>query len=351
MFQLTMIPGASHHCIVAVALTNTVALTKKPTRLFLNAKNKHAIKLCFSSSSEPPYSGEEKYAAKHREMTSYTSSGTSIAEVHTRWPSARASLRHHEKTISRSKKLRRRLLQEKNSEHMSSLVHSSQYSYRIICSGKEKIQSTLDSSDSVRHNKSEGFDAKRVLKTMNASALLDPLKFCKGSVKLPPYAHSGSRSISGTDAARRLLSGKRDFISEASKLDKAPVLLDGHGVPPALFQHCVDMAGALLRHYGENTVECSFHNKYGSRKKSGKAPHHVKVRRRDANNAFLPPPSAIGTEEENSGDGHGNAVKIDWDYNLTLYLTVMVSSKHFPIFKYCSSFCPTNPTLFAIPPS
>ena len=105
----------------------------------------------------------------------------------------------------------------------------------------------------------------------------------------------------------------------ASKLDRNPVMLDGHGVPPALFQHCVDMAGALLDFYGPDSVECSFHNNYQSHKQRRKAPHHVRVRRRDASNVFLPPPNA-------QGEDAADAAHIDWDYNFTLYLTVMVSS-------------------------
>jgi hypothetical protein len=139
--------------------------------------------------------------------------------------------------------------------------------------------------------------------------------------------HCGSRNISGTDAALRLLRGKRDFLGAARKLNNAPVLLDGHGVPPALFQHCVDMADALLRYHGPDIVECSFRNYYGNNKTSGKTPLHVRVRRRDATNLCLPPPSVIDTNRMACGGKRdGNNDKIDWDHNLTLYLTVMVSS-------------------------
>lgn len=159
---------------------------------------------------------------------------------------------------------------------------------------------------------------------MNASALLDPLNFCKASAKLPPYTHGASRSINGTDAAQRLLRGKRDLLLAAKNLKNVPVLLDGHGVPPALFQHCIDMAGALLRQYGPDVVKCSFHN-HGSKKTISKTPPHVRVRHRDATNSSLPLSSVISKRfcGKTSGKHEGDNAEIDWDHNLTLYLTVM----------------------------
>jgi len=99
-----------------------------------------------------------------------------------------------------------------------------------------------------------------VLPVMNASALLDPLKYCKSSSGLSYNRTGVSRSIAGTDAARRLLRGKKDFILAARSLKSQPVLLEGHGVPSALFQHCIDMADSLLLQYSPDVVECTFHN-------------------------------------------------------------------------------------------
>lgn len=73
------------------------------------------------------------------------------------------------------------------------------------------------------------------LTSLDASALLDPLTFCKASAK-SHQTHGVSRSISGTDAARRLLRGKKEFLTNARGL-RVPVLLTGHGVPDQLFQH------------------------------------------------------------------------------------------------------------------
>jgi len=288
-----------------------VALTKKPTRRFLwCAKSKQVGRNCFSSSSEPPYSGEKQ---KLRDGRTYKS--RNVSEFPTHWQTGRDSLQHNERIIQKTKNPRRKERgdaigwQRTNNDRSSSFVGFSQYSYRL-CSGNEVLLSNLDASGSAPNKKSENQDGVRVMQSMNASALLDPLKYCKESSRL----HSGSRSISGTEMARRLLSGKRDFLLAASKLNKTPVLMDGHGVPPALFQHCVDMAGALLRHYGPDIDECSFRNNRNS-----KTPDHVRVRRRDATNEVLPAPSAI----EGESDEHRNDDEIDWDYNLTLYLTVM----------------------------
>jgi len=110
-------------------------------------------------------------------------------------------------------------------------------------------------------------------------------------------------------------------------LNDDPVVLDGHGVPPALFQHCIDMADALLRHYGPDIVECSFRNHNRSNETSAKAPLQVKVRRRDATNSCLPAPSAVHTSGSDSENNFGKSLEhnnqIDWDHNLNLYLTVM----------------------------
>jgi hypothetical protein len=292
-----------------------------------STKNNYVNQLGFSSSSQPPPLDQEKYILKQREGRNYKSS--TISEIPSIGLNVCDSLQHDQKSVQRSKNLGRlewgktrrskhRHWQRKNNERSASLLQFSQYSYRIV--------STSDSSISFSQNRSDNRANSSIMQSMNASALLDPLNFCKG-IKLPPYVHCGSRSISGTDAAQRLLRGKRDFLGAARKLNNDPVLLDGHGVPPALFQHCVDMADALLRHYGPDIVECSFHNYYSNSKIGGKTPLRVRVRRRDSTNSCLPPPSVIDNSRMASGEKRGRSNdKIDWDHNLTLYLTVMVSS-------------------------
>lgn len=117
-----------------------------------------------------------------------------------------------------------------------------------------------------------------VLPAMNASAFLDPLKYCKQSSRLSSNRTGVSRSISGTDAARRLLRGKKDFILAARSLRSQPALLEGHGVPPKLFQHCIDMADALLLQYSPDVVECTFHN-YNTIEGQSKLPSILRIRR------------------------------------------------------------------------
>lgn len=147
-----------------------------------------------------------------------------------------------------------------------------------------------------------------VLPSLNASAMLDPLKYCRTSAKTS-HSHGVSRSINGTDAARRLLKGKKEFIDAGRSLRRQPFLLEGHGVPPQLFQHCVDMADALLLQYSPDVVECTFHN-YNYPPGSNKLPSILRIRSREATNQIThwpPNPSLVD----------------DWDYHLELYLTVM----------------------------
>lgn len=165
-----------------------------------------------------------------------------------------------------------------------------------------------------------------MLKSINASALLNPRNFCASSAK-SSLTHNVSRSINGTDAARRLLRGKKDCLVEARKMinAKAPLMLQGHNVPPELIQNFINMGDQLLAHYGPDTVECSFHNYHHEGSSSSvtasnsnvSLPLHVRVRQRDATNACLPPPAAY---DSRIYDNHDH---IDWNYHLELYLTVM----------------------------
>ena len=142
--------------------------------------------------------------------------------------------------------------------------------------------------------------------SLDASALLDPLAYCKTSAKVA-HTHGVSQSISGTDAARRLLRGKREFISVARSI-RSPALLTGHGVPPELLQHCIDMADALMQFYGPNTVEISFHNYNHENSNETKLPHILRIRGQDGTNrcSNWPMPTTV-----------------DWDYHMSLYVTVM----------------------------
>lgn len=140
---------------------------------------------------------------------------------------------------------------------------------------------------------------------IDASALLDPLLFCKTSSKLS-HSHGVNRGISGTDAACRLLRGKREFVETARDL-QTPAIVVGHGVPPKLFQHCVDMAHSMLRDYGDDVVACSFHQ-HGN---GNALPPAVRIRTGDVNSTVRrwPPPTNHGC--------------VDWAHHLTLYANVM----------------------------
>jgi hypothetical protein len=175
-----------------------------------------------------------------------------------------------------------------------------------------------------------------LLKSIDSSALLNPRQFCasKSTTTLPHHHTNVSRTINGTDAARRLLRGKKECLLAARKMiNSSPLMLTGHNVPAVLIQHFVNMGDQLLKHYGPDAVECSFHNYHQERRTSSVTtsrhpsnhgsdsstvtlPLHVRVRQRDATNACLPPPAAYDTRIYDN-------CHVDWDHHLELYLTVM----------------------------
>ncbi len=183
----------------------------------------------------------------------------------------------------------------------------------------------------------------KILPSIDASALLNPKKYCKDTAKFS-HAHNVHRTIHGTEAARRLLRGKKDFIVAARKLMNAgstPMLLEGHGVPLPLFQHCVDLADALLLHYGSDVVECSFRNYHNSGSSSSSSqigsncdddsniPLYFRVLKRNALKATLESkPYFCRFQHDESGEDpdmgdFGDVDFIEWDHHLKLYLTVM----------------------------
>lgn len=107
------------------------------------------------------------------------------------------------------------------------------------------------------------FTAKRNTSTrlrlplVNASALLDTQHYCVRTA-------SASTSRSGTEAARRLLRGKRELVhvlrDQLSVDHPSSFVLQGHGVPPQLLQYHVDLADYLLRRCAAD--ECSFSSKH-----------------------------------------------------------------------------------------
>lgn len=96
-----------------------------------------------------------------------------------------------------------------------------------------------------------------------ASAILDPKTYCKLSA-------SSTSTISGSDAARRLLRGKRNFRETMRKeltLRPKDVLkiyvLEGHGVPVQLWEHLLQEARAWLQSE-DSAHELSVQNVFGA---------------------------------------------------------------------------------------
>ena len=96
-----------------------------------------------------------------------------------------------------------------------------------------------------------------------ASAILDPKTYCKQSA-------SSTSTISGGDAARRLLRGKQNFrqtMQQELTLRPKDVLkiyvLQGHGVPVQLWEHILQVAQTWL-HSQESAYEVSVQNVFGA---------------------------------------------------------------------------------------
>ena len=283
----------------------------------LNTKSLYTHQHLFSSN--PPSSGVKSYNRKS--TTNSSKSGGSGHE----FPNITKNKQKEKKQTRRHKPNRNHLHQKRgNNNTASSIVQPSPYSYTMN-SGRNNILSSPRLPVLSTWKEKNNSTSTIIMPSVNASAILDPLNYCKGA----PHLSNVSKGISGTDAAKRLLRGKRDFYMAARELNNEPVFLKGHGVPPALFQHCIDMADAFLRHYGLDTVECSFNN-YSNKKSSGgngKVPLQVRVRRLDYTNSCLSTPSNNGNaSNDDLNNIQSGKRKIDWDYNLCLYITVMVRS-------------------------
>lgn len=96
-----------------------------------------------------------------------------------------------------------------------------------------------------------------------ASAILDPKTYCKQSA-------SSTSTISGGDAARRLLRGKRNFrqtmrqeLTSRPKDVQKIYILQGHGVPVQLWEHILYVAQTWLQSE-ESAYEVSVQNVFGA---------------------------------------------------------------------------------------
>jgi hypothetical protein len=224
-------------------------------------------------------------------------------------------------------------------------------------SGNSKLQVSVLTPSDYHYRIHSGDGSKEPTRVplpyLNASSVLDPSKYCRSSANSQAgsaaMTHGVSRSISGTDAARRLLRGKKEFVdtvrsqllsissADGSQRTSHAAILSDHGVPIQLLQNCINMADALLWHYGnqhtENEAmtpdlrsraeviasasELSFHNYYQQRAnnsaRSSSAqpllPQVLRVRARNTNKCTTWPPN--------------EAAAAEWNHNMSLYLTVM----------------------------
>ena len=285
----------------------------------LVAKQRHSSPRFFSSKNPPPPSGTDN---KEAEKDSSSEGKKNSAESTSRFKTNTTKQRFKETP----RKQWTQKKQNQNSMLQVPVVKPSEYYYY--------------------RPSNETNDTRVALPAVDASALLDPRKYCKTSANIlagnAAVTHGVSKSISGTDAARRLLRGKKEFVdavrsqlldghADSDKRENSSgvsnqnrsshaALLEGTNVPPQLFQHAIDMADALLVHYG-NAAECTFHNYYQQptskpgQENSRLLPQVIRVRSRNSTNRCSPwPPSPLAAGEPSSND---------WNENLSLYLTVM----------------------------
>jgi hypothetical protein len=166
------------------------------------------------------------------------------------------------------------------------------------------------------------------LSTMNASALLNTKEYCLKSA-------AAATSSSGTEAARRLLRGKKDLVrilrqkvvypTHRSYQREPPVphTLQGHGVPTQLLQNHLDLAGQLLESEltGGNAAEVSFQNCTGALSLD-----RMRVRSPDGHSSLRAWPIVVPpTAQDSDGDDSSNhdATMESWDQDMALYLSAM----------------------------
>jgi len=185
-------------------------------------------------------------------------------------------------------------------------------------------------------NQSKNNSSAYRLPLLNASALLDTTKYCIQSA-------SSSTSRSGTEAARRLLRGKKDLIQVLRQLlsidhkgvehkkgwstrsiKVQPVtdgpqqfVVQGHGVPPQLLQEHVNYAKAMLQYH--ECQACLFQSK---------DPNSLRIRRLNGTQEILPlQPTTDSSSSESTQrlvvTSQDQDALSTMDPNLQLYLTVM----------------------------
>ena len=107
---------------------------------------------------------------------------------------------------------------------------------------------------------------RRMLPTVNASALLDAPTYCRNSAFTATGSNKNSNEQAGmtmnsemnskTAAAKRLLRGKKDLLNMLRgdiilQESPRPFCLAGHGVPKQLLQEHINMGDSILHHFNE----------------------------------------------------------------------------------------------------
>lgn len=163
---------------------------------------------------------------------------------------------------------------------------------------------------------------RRKLPVVNAAALLDATAYCKKSA-FP----GGVVTKSGTEAAKRLLRGKKDLVDMLRghiilQQNQRPFCLAGHGVPKQLLQDHINFADSMLQRCNE-PAECSFRNLEEDNFDS--FPDCIKIRGHDGKSRIfawpMPPPTTREKIEERKVEEVD--VAYTWEDRLALYLAVM----------------------------
>jgi len=188
-----------------------------------------------------------------------------------------------------------------------------------------KDASPLQKDDSTAQRPNRPRRRRRMLPIVNAAALLDTTNYCKRSA-FP----GGVVSRSGTEAAKRLLRGKKDLIDMLRghiilQQSQRPFCLAGHGVPKQLLQDHINMGDSILSHFNEPAeISLSNMDEYSD----PLSPDCMRIRDQDGQSrmwAWPPQPQFQAPKEGDDEEAQHRLEDISqkWSHSFTLYLSVM----------------------------